>query len=89
MESLKRYYNFITNNSDTLDQSIFESNIRDYQGSVIVNIEIHNTLAQNNNIDFWWLNNGITILASNISSMTSKFLMVTEPEIVNGLQTWL
>ena len=85
--SLKKYYNFITNNSDTLEQSIFESNIRDYQGSVVVNKKIHSTLTKNDNIDFWWLNNGITILANDISPVTSKSLMITEPEIVNGLQT--
>ena len=85
--SLGKYYNFITNGSDTLEQSIFESNIRDYQGSVVVNKEIHNTLVQNDSIDFWWLNNGITILASNISPVTSRSLIITEPEIVNGLQT--
>lgn len=85
--SLGKYYNFITNGSDTLEQSIFESNIRDYQGSVVVNKEIHNTLDQNDSIDFWWLNNGITILASNISPVTSRSLIITEPEIVNGLQT--
>lgn len=85
--SLGKYYNFITNGSDTLEQSVFESNIRDYQGSVVVNKEIHNTLVQNDSIDFWWLNNGITILASNISPVTSRSLIITEPEIVNGLQT--
>lgn len=85
--SLNKYYNFITNNSETLNQSIFEANIRDYQGNVVVNKEIHNTLSQNNNIDFWWLNNGITILASDISPVTNKSLLITEPEIVNGLQT--
>ena len=76
-----------TNNSDTLEQSIFESNIRDYQGSVVVNKKIHSTLTKDDNIDFWWLNNGITILANDISPVTSKSLMITEPEIVNGLQT--
>ena len=85
--SLGKYFNFITYGSDTLEQSIFESNIRDYQGSVVVNKEIHNTLDQNDSIDFWWLNNGITILASNISPVTSRSLIITEPEIVNGLQT--
>ena len=85
--SLGKYYNFITNGSDTLEQSIFEANIRDYLGSVVVNKEIHNTLDQNDSIDFWWLNNGITILASNISPVTSRSLIITEPEIVNGLQT--
>lgn len=85
--SLKEYYNFITNNSNTLNQSIFEANIRDYQGNVVVNKEIESTLAENITDDFWWLNNGITILASDISPMSNKLLIISAPEIVNGLQT--
>lgn len=85
--SLKEYYKFITNNDHELIQSIFESNIRDYQGNVTVNKEIQKTLNENKTDDFWWLNNGITILASNITPVTNKQLLVSEPEIVNGLQT--
>ena len=36
--------------------------------------------------DFWWLNNGITVLASN-AYFSSGSLQVTDPLIVNGLQT--
>ena len=88
--TLKEYYNFITGGSDFLDQSIFEANIRDYQGDVSVNTQIRNTLEQKTsqkNIDFWWLNNGITILAKKVMPQTGKSLLVIEPEIVNGLQT--
>ncbi|MCM1186916.1 MAG: AIPR family protein [Lachnoclostridium sp.] len=85
--SLNDYYNFITNDKGTLNQLIFEANIRDYQGNVIVNKEIFNTLSSSSADDFWWFNNGITILASKIVPMTSKTLVLTDPEIVNGLQT--
>lgn len=84
---LCNYFKFITNEDESLNQALFEANIRDYQGNVIVNQEIQNTLSQNKSNDFWWLNNGITILASDISPVTSKSLLITEPEIVNGLQT--
>lgn len=85
--SLPEFYHFITNHSDTLNQSIFEANIRDYQGSVVVNNEIYDSLSNNHTDDFWWLNNGITILANNIVPVTNKTLIITDPEIVNGLQT--
>ena len=85
--SLSEFFHFITNHSDTLNQSIFEANIRDYQGSVVVNKEIYDSLCNNRSDDFWWLNNGITILANNIVPVTNKSLVITDPEIVNGLQT--
>jgi len=85
--SLPEYFHFITNHTTSLNQSIFEANIRDYQGSVIVNKEIYDSLCSNLSDDFWWLNNGITILANNIVPVTNKSLIITDPEIVNGLQT--
>ncbi|MBR3770119.1 MAG: AIPR family protein, partial [Lachnospiraceae bacterium] len=85
--SLPEFFHFITNHSSTLNQSIFEANIRDYQGSVVVNNEIYDSLCNNHSDDFWWLNNGITILANNIVPVTNKSLVITDPEIVNGLQT--
>jgi hypothetical protein len=36
--------------------------------------------------EFWWLNNGITVLADSCSVQGDR-LTVTNPEIVNGLQT--
>ena len=84
---LAHYYSFITDESGALRKYIFESNVRDYQGHNSVNTEIHNTLAGDTSEDFWWLNNGVTILASDIIQSTPKQLLVTNPEIVNGLQT--
>lgn len=85
--NLAHYYSFITDEKRTLRKYIFESNVRDYQGHNNVNNEIRNTLSANATEDFWWLNNGVTILASDISHVTSKQLLITNPEIVNGLQT--
>ena len=61
---LSNYYRFITNNDGDIIKYIFESNVRDYQGNVSVNKEIQTTLAKESDEDFWWLNNGVTILAS-------------------------
>lgn len=84
---LKDYYNFITNDDNELIRHIFESNVRDYQGKTNVNKEIEATLKNYDSGDFWWLNNGITILANEANLVTGKELLVSEPEIVNGLQT--
>ncbi|MCK9290397.1 MAG: AIPR family protein, partial [Bacteroidales bacterium] len=65
----------------------FDSNIRDYQGKVEVNTEIKATLQSTESVeDFWWLNNGVTITATN-ASVSSKILQIEDPQIVNGLQT--
>ena len=63
------------------------ANVRDYQGHNNVNNDIKETLSNGTNEDFWWLNNGVTIIASEASLVTGKELLVVDPEIVNGLQT--
>lgn len=84
---LKNYFDFITDENDEIIKYFFDSNIRDYQGSVEVNSGIKNTLNSTNSPeDFWWLNNGVTITVTN-ASFSSKVLQVEEPQIVNGLQT--
>lgn len=61
--------------------------MRDYQGHNSVNQDIHNTLSSSTGEDFWWLNNGITLLTDEAILATSKELVLTEPAVVNGLQT--
>jgi hypothetical protein len=86
--NLYDYYRFITDD-DTghLRQSIFEANVRDYQGENKVNKDIQNTLEGGDRADFWWLNNGVTILSSNVQLRGKRELLIASPEIVNGLQT--
>ncbi len=85
---LKNYFEFITSQeTGELIKYFFDANIRDYQGSVEVNNAIKKTLMQTAYTeDFWWLNNGITITATN-ASFASKRLHIEDPQIVNGLQT--
>ena len=85
--SLSEYYHFLCDDNDKLNKHLFESNVRDYQGKTIVNSEIYETLENNNTDDFWWLNNGITILCENVEQRLPKVLVMTAPSIVNGLQT--
>ncbi len=82
------YYKFITNDKGEIRNELFEGNVRDWAGDVIVNEAIQQTLE--NGVpkeDFWWLNNGITILASGASIQGGHVLSVETPQIVNGLQT--
>lgn len=92
--NLSQYFEFITNENEKLIKHIFEANVRDYQGNTTVNKEIADTLSngsgENQNgsgEDFWWLNNGVTMLASGIDQKSTKVFVIKNPEIVNGLQT--
>lgn len=85
--NLSDYYKFITADSGELIKHIFESNVRDYQGHITVNKDIQDSLEHSEGEDFWWLNNGITVLAESANFVTTKELKITLPEIVNGLQT--
>ena len=83
--SLSKYFEFISD-SGSLARSIFESNVRDYQGSVVVNTGIRKTLENRNSENFWYLNNGVTIITPK-AILAGKQLMIEDPQIVNGLQT--
>jgi len=85
--NIKELFNFITDEYKVLVKHIFESNVRDYQGTNNVNSEISKTLQNNTTEDFWWLNNGVTILSTQVTPRTNKQLVIQNPEIVNGLQT--
>lgn len=80
------YFDFITTSSRSLNKNMFEANVRDYQGQTEVNEAIAMTLTGQPTEDFWWLNNGVTVLASK-GSIVGKTLTIQDPQIVNGLQT--
>lgn len=82
---LSKYYEFISDSGD-LARSIFESNVRDYQGSVVVNTGIRKTLENPASDNFWYLNNGVTIISPR-AVLAGKSLTIEDPQIVNGLQT--
>ena len=82
---LPDFYRFITDNG-ILREYMFEANVRDHAPDVKVNKGIRATLTGPENDDFWWLNNGITILSSSVS-YNDGALQVTDLLIVNGLQT--
>jgi AIPR protein len=80
------YKKFLTDDDDSIKDHVFESNIRHFQGSVDVNKKIAKTITSNSQNDFWWLNNGITIIAEN-PNQAGKVLSVDNVQIVNGLQS--
>lgn len=85
--SLKNYYKFIVNKNNEIKKAMFEANVRDYQGKNTVNKSIYETLKNKTDEDFWWLNNGVTILATEAILINTKEIQLINPEVVNGLQT--
>jgi len=86
LTNLEDYYNFATDDNSNIRNYIFESNVRDFQGYIEVNKDILQTLLKEKVLDFWWLNNGITILASK-ATVAGKTITLDDVQIINGLQT--
>ncbi|MEQ7802136.1 AIPR family protein [Pedobacter sp. ASV1-7] len=86
LSKLSDYYNFIIDESSKLRRYLFDSNVRAYMGLNRVNEDIKATLEDNDSPDFWWLNNGVTILATS-AQVIGKTIHIEDIQIVNGLQT--
>lgn len=84
--ALRDFLDFITDSDGHLRSHLFEGNVRDYQGKTEVNKQIRNTLESESTEDFWWLNNGVSMICSD-ASLSYKTLTIEDAEIVNGLQT--
>jgi len=85
---LREYFRFLTTDDTGLQRSLFDSNVRDYVGDTTINKDIHDALLDTaaDKPDFWWLNNGVTMLASDATPV-GKELVLESPTVVNGLQT--
>lgn len=83
---LKDYLKFLTEDNGGLRRHIFDWNVRDYQGGVEVNKEIRESLLDPKGPEFWWLNNGVTIVCSR-ASVVGKTYALDDVQVVNGLQT--
>lgn len=66
-------------------KSLFNDNVRDFQGTNPVNSEIYHTIADKPE-NFIVLNNGITIVCDDFKQNNTK-ISITNPQIVNGCQT--
>ena len=93
--TLEEYFKFITEDPEpnltdgertVISDHLFDDNVRHYQGEVTVNKEISATLRNDNSGEFWWLNNGITIICSD-ARIKNKKIHLKDIQIVNGLQT--
>lgn len=82
---LSDYFNFISEDG-RLRRYLFDSNVRDFMGLNRVNEDIKATLDNPDSPDFWWLNNGVTILSTS-AAITGKSIQADDIQIVNGLQT--
>lgn len=79
------YVKLIQDENSTI-YSIFDDNVRDFQGSNLVNKKIKSTL-ENRKFDlFCVLNNGVTIVASALTPAANRFT-IRDYQVVNGCQT--
>lgn len=84
--TLSAYNEFLRDEHGKLNRELFESNVRDFQGSTEVNDDIMATLKGTSQVDFWEMNNGVTILSSK-AILNGDTVVIENPQIVNGLQT--
>lgn len=71
-----------------LREEFFTTNVREFAGSTTpVNAAIRETLANDTDSAFWWMNNGITIIVDRATYQSDNSWTLINPQIVNGLQT--
>lgn len=75
----------LQSSDQSLRKSIFNDNVRDFQGNTSVNDAIMETI-QNNPQNFILMNNGVTIVCNEAMSSNRK-VTISNPQIVNGCQT--
>lgn len=75
----------ITTSDGLLRRNIFDDNVRDFQGNSTINAEIEYTI-KNESEKFILLNNGITVVCSEITD-TNRKIRLSNPQVVNGCQT--
>jgi len=78
-------YKLITTDEGVIRKSLFDDNVRDYQGENTVNTEILDTISEFPQ-KFILLNNGIAIVCDEFIPNNRK-LKIENPQIVNGCQT--
>jgi len=81
------YYDFLREANGQIAERFFDSNVRGYWKSTPVNKRIAASLRNPQGVEFWLLNNGVTVLAEKIETGEHLEVEVTDPQIVNGLQT--
>lgn len=81
------YIKLITDAEGDLQKSLFEDNVRDFQGKNKINADISKTLSNPDlQAAMAILNNGITIIAKKVEPIGGK-MKLTDFQIVNGCQS--
>jgi len=75
----------LENSSGDIRKSLFDDNVRDFQGENAVNNEIYDTIIKEPT-KFILLNNGVTIVCDDFKTSTKR-ITIKNPQIVNGCQT--
>ena len=83
--SAESFVKLLRTDEGIIRKSLFNDNVRDYQGENAVNSEIFETISNSPN-EFILLNNGITIVCTKFLPSNRK-LTIDNPQIVNGCQT--
>lgn len=99
---LSDYADFLSRSKekDIFDEGLIKNNVRGAQSKGrSANKGMRNTLSkhgQNDDkdnidarpyLDFWWLNNGVTIIANQLRQISPSEISLVNPQIVNGQQT--
>lgn len=82
----KTYLDLIQDEHGELLGNLFYDNVRDWQGDNDVNIEIKDTLGSDARDRFVLMNNGITVIARELT-LTGDTFHIEDYQIVNGCQT--
>ena len=86
--TLSEFHGFLHDNGGKRNDSMFDDNVRGFYRDSAVNRSIYETLSHPQTMpEFWLLNNGVTVLSSKVQPKTYRVLEITDPQIVNGLQT--
>lgn len=83
---LRDYWRFLADENGDLQRHIFDWNVRDFAGSDGVNSEIRASVEASDGPEFWWMNNGVTVVCSAVMSVGQTFFL-EDVQVVNGLQT--
>ncbi len=82
----KEFLSIIRSEDGEIMRQIFESNIRDFQGSNPVNDAIKDTLQSDHRARFALMNNGVTVIARVLRRTSNRF-HIEDFQVVNGCQT--
>ncbi|WP_051461033.1 AIPR family protein [Ruminiclostridium josui] len=79
------YLKLLTSDDGLIRKTLFDDNVRDYQGDTGINNEMESTIFADPN-KFVLLNNGLTIVCDEYTTSNRK-IIVKNPQVVNGCQT--